>query len=900
MQALSDMTPRNRLTRCLAVLLLAFGWAPASFAASIPEPDTVFYGKVINLSGGQPYQMTAGSLEWTIAGVDGQSPITLDCDLEPIDGGEFSYRLEVPADLVASGLTVNAGSLRVAEAETVYAHQDITVNGHAARVAANSEEIFASSQSLRGSTNRVDLEVFFKLPDSDGDGMPDWWEAANGLAVDANDAAGDPDNDGESNLGEYLQGTDPNVSNAQPTLVAETFVAYAGGAIVPLLTVVDSDSGPADLTITVVEAPIAGSLLLRGAGLEGADLTLVAGDSFTLADVYRSAVAYAAPAGSGPADSMILSVVDETDINAESEAEISFLISDAVADGLLAAEELEAAYTAALANRPGDPVFDGLTDAEATLAARFALAANGNVIAGKASTTAAALEVAVGPFSNTTAATPHAIIGGLGPDTLTGGDSDDLIFPGAGSDTIIGGDGADTVYFESTSFGDDTVVGFDAAGGDIINLNGALAGSYGEWTDFITFTAIDSGALITVASENAAASTIRLPGVTVNALEFESWLIDGTIVADIIEEPVHVWVFAEDDAVEEGEESAFILRRSGSTTAPLIVGYDIFGVAVNGTDYPFLDGLIEFPAGSNAIALPLTPYNDGAVESPEVAQLVLKSGNGYRVGRTGTATLTIEDAAPEVDLPVVTIRTLSPIALAEIPAPAYMQLERSGPTADSLAITLRLTGSALNNVDFDYISPVFIFGPGEGTKLLEVMPKTNADLTRGVESLVVSIADSASGTYAVRGNSRDSVSIVHSTYDFRHWRDFIVGYDGGDHDDFPRGDRDRDGIKNLLEFAFGLDPDRADEKEDRRDLPRVSLEHGRLQVEFRRHPASIGLDYIVEVSDDMIAWESGDAFVEEMDLEPEREAEGIACFRDRKAVAEGISRYMRVRVEETP
>ena len=45
--------------------------------------------------------------------------------------------------------------------------------------------------------------------DSDGDGMPDSWETLHGLIVGVNDAGGDPDRDGMTNLQEYLAGTDP-------------------------------------------------------------------------------------------------------------------------------------------------------------------------------------------------------------------------------------------------------------------------------------------------------------------------------------------------------------------------------------------------------------------------------------------------------------------------------------------------------------------------------------------------------------------------------------------------------------------------------------------------------------------------------------------------------------------
>ena len=47
-------------------------------------------------------------------------------------------------------------------------------------------------------------------PDSDGDGIPDAWEDANGLNPNLNDASLDPDNDGLTNLNEYLSGADPN------------------------------------------------------------------------------------------------------------------------------------------------------------------------------------------------------------------------------------------------------------------------------------------------------------------------------------------------------------------------------------------------------------------------------------------------------------------------------------------------------------------------------------------------------------------------------------------------------------------------------------------------------------------------------------------------------------------
>ncbi|MEO5917639.1 MAG: type I secretion C-terminal target domain-containing protein [Luteolibacter sp.] len=269
------------LTAALLPCLLA---GVAAAAPGFTDSVVTFYGEVRQVGGAQTVLLQAGKLEMTF--VNQSSPtnrVTLKADLRPTGEGTnklFSYAIEVPLAYLPE--TPRIGEfLSIGAASTTFKIQQITIDGRAATLPDGSKEFYGLSFASRGSDYRLDLLVPGESLDSDGDGLPDWWEKLHGLDSNLADSDADPDNDGWTNLQEYNLGGDPNVSNRDPQLAtAEILVSESGEAGV-FLHVLDSDTQPAGIDLAFTGSPSSGFTL----DVDGLPLAAGTMRHLTLADL---------------------------------------------------------------------------------------------------------------------------------------------------------------------------------------------------------------------------------------------------------------------------------------------------------------------------------------------------------------------------------------------------------------------------------------------------------------------------------------------------------------------------------------------------------------------------------------------------------------------------------------
>lgn len=817
-----------RCTKKVAPVLAALFfviWA----RADISEPDTMFYGQIINRTSGQIDLVQQGTLTWVITAPDGKQ-ITLQTGVHPYNVGQFCYELQVPTEALTYGLTVSSNAVPLTALGGTCSHLQISVDGVPAHIMAPGTSTFNVGQSIRGSTYRLDLELGNALSSTSGDGIPDWWKTKYGV-VDPN---ADPDGDGWNNLQEFLHGTNPNQDNRIPSLRTTEYFVYADGTTGLRLDGVDSDSAPASILYTVNCLPEGGVLRLEGTNL-------VTGATFSQDDVNLGRLVFVHQATNDPATqaTFTVSLVDENPAHLVTNNVITLnLYRPAYVSALL--DTLR--QNAAARNCAAIP---GLSFDEQQMALNYYMSRDQGFVIWDSSRAAADQQIIVSSGTN-------VLVGGTGNDHLIGGAGSDVIVGGKGVDTLRGNGGGDLFELSGPDAGNKTIEDFNTTENDVLDISRALVGTSTVLTNYVRLTPSGTNTLLGICADGSGTTftnvVITLNGVQFTQTNLRSLVDNGNLVTGDKAVSALISITATQPAASQNGPvpGVFTISRSGGLGASLTVNLQISGSAANGSDYQLIAPQLTFSPGQRSATVTINPYTTAALVT-NVVQLGVLAGAGYDVGSPAVAQVTIEPLMPQIS-----VTAIEPIAVKSDGTAGTFLVSRAGSLTPSVFVRLTITGTAVNGVDYNSISTFVNLAPQQTTALITVVPKSTAVLTNGDKFVQITVKSDT--TYKTVAPSSDRVFIVDQMLDLAAWQQKYFPGSTDDSSVFANQDSGNTGIRNIFRYAFGLNPQSPQTSTGR---PAFQIIDGHLCVSYRQPASVTDINYSVEVSDDLVSWNAG-------------------------------------------
>ncbi len=809
-------------------------------AASISEPHTVFYGKVLGTGSAQPFPIQEGELKWTILRHDGVE-VKLRTTLYAYHNNEFSYRLDVPHSAFALGLDTDPGGVPLPPLPRTHVHALVQVDGQPATLLGPAGSTFTTEQLLRTATYRLDLGLDREAVDTDGDGIPDWWEDLHGLdKQDPNDAGIDFSGDGLTALDAYLRGLDPHRDHRAPALVTDELVVYAAGTTALMFDTADLDSSADELVYTLTQLPHGGLLRLRHAveDIEGPDAELGVGDTFTQADVLRGRLVFDLHPDASDPGVIGLSVSDENPDHPADEGIVRLL-----------------------AYQPAEFLPPVVSEQEALRLDNHHYASHGYVIADAshlpadtavANPSAGLSGAALADYLDTYGSDrPYVFVGGAGATTLTGGHMNDVLTASAVGGTLTGGAGADWFVFRAFDAGAAVITDFEIDDQDVIDFSRLPSAAGAFVHQYIRLASVEGVQTLQVALSGTGTGftnlSVSLPTLDAADADLYSLIESGhLLVGGLLLEPQITIAATEPRAAQSGPTPGrFTLMRQGGLQDDLLVNVTLTGTAINGTDYVTIPTAVMMPAGQTSVDVEVMPYVTGHQGVEKVVNMALATGDGYRLGAQQSALVSIQNLIMVVELEVLT-----GLAVQDSEEPAVVRLRRRHVTGNDALIRLSYGGTAARGTDYESAgTPLFVsMNPGQTQVLLTITPRAAAQLAAGAKTAQITIL--ADEDYLIKpGAGSAKVALIARNDTLAAWQERTFGASGGTAE-FAGADTGAYGITHLQRYAFGLDP----HDPSRDGLPQPFLHDGRLAVSFRRPLSVTDVEYRVLAATDLMDW----------------------------------------------
>ena len=871
-----------------------------ALALSLQEPATVFYGRIIGTGSVQPFVVTEGDLHLTIRRADGTS-LPLRTRVWPFKNGEFSYRLNVPHEALAHGLTTSSQTLPLKTADESHAIVEILVNGLPARIAGPAGATFDVAQVRRAATHRLDLEVPLVAADGDGDGLPDWWEKQHGGELTP---GGDADGDGLTNLAEYRAATDPLRDSRRPVLATTTVRAYADATTGVFLRVNDSDTAPEALVYTLSRTPVGAELRLRNfrQDPEQPDLVLLPGNSFSQSDVLAGRLVLVHSAASLETANFEVRLSDGTAGLETAPVTVTAEFYRPSADLIAQFSHLSAATTpvaatdgVAMAADEVRRVRDYLLGREQRAILRDGASEPAQLALSSPSAGLDAESYAGSYVSKFGSERPQVFRGGRGDDTLSGGMADDVLSGGPGQNRLTGGGGRDRFVVFGTDPGTDTITDFRLAEGDLLDLTDCLRGDSRNLRDYVRVTVEDGGARFDLDLNGDGSGftdrTVRLAGLPAADTDLYELTERGSLVVGLLVLPPRIAVAASVAAASENgpRKGEFVLTRSGATSAPLTVQFAVRGSAVNGVDFATVPGSASFAAGQREVRITVEPYADSQAEPAETVELVVEAGAGYETAAAARAVVTIADL-----LPVVRIEALEALATIRPVTAGTFLVTRDTVIDRSLLVRLDFAGNAVNGSDYQGVPKFLNLLPGQTTALVSIQPGANAAGLETAKSVRISLVPDAA--YLVANGGQAEVLLVPERTTFAAWRGRFFPGTSGTQAAFGAADAGGTGVSNARRYAFGMDPLRPEAAR----MPRTVVRDGHLTLDVWREPGAEDLEFVAEVSTDLVSWSAAPDKVQRVVLPEHGGSAEVITFRAVPAIKDTGQLFLNLRVVIRP